>query len=250
MLTLDEVFPTQAAANRYVKALDSLWYHGLVEANECIKSAKAILGEPIEFLLNPGAGPTLGWIANILLERAALKIINALTDESAGALTLRSLREQLLSTCRPTIGPALQTALAEATSNASLGDLERRAKRHRHTWLAHLARANFEKAEAWTQSRITLRELEHMLERARVLMDALSPHVGRGYDLRRLSSNDSAAAIVEAVMRTSTLLNMPEHQGSFVFEAFAREFTPSQRQVYTDWRVRLQLPEVSLPPEQ
>lgn len=248
MLTLDEIFPTEAAANRYVRALDSLWYHGLVEANECIKSAKVILCEPIEFLLDPGAGPTLGWIANVLLERAALRLINALTDDSGGSLTLRSLQDQLHSTCRPTVRPALQAMVAEATSNAALGDLEQRAKRHRHTWLAHLARASFEKPEVWTRSRVTLHELEQMLEKACAFMDALSPHAGRGYDLRRRSSTDNAAAIVEALMRTSTLLNMPERQGHQVFEAFARDFTQSQQRAFADWRARLQLPEVSLPP--
>ncbi len=199
-------------------------------------------------LLSNGPGPTLRWIANVLLERAALRIINVLTEGDPKKLNLESMRAFLKTKCHPDLRAQLTAAVDPVFVECELGTVRKRAERHRHNLLAHHNAAHFTRAEVRKQSLISLRELEELLDKAKRMLDALTVHTGLGYDVHRLSEDDSMTFIVDALLRTSDWLNMPEEQGMMVFNAFAAEFTPEQRQIYKTWRERFGLPPVQLPP--
>jgi hypothetical protein len=249
MPQLSEVFPTSEAAMKYEREIDALWYQGLVEAQECIKAAKAIIEAPVDWLLDPGPGPMLEWIADVLLERAALRIINALTEgEDEKTLNLRALRKHLLSRCRPELRDELAARVDRVFTACNMGDMKHRAERHRHGLLAHLGRTNFTEPVAFREALLSKRELEDLLEKAKTMLDALSVHAARSYDLHRRSSEDSMAFIVKTLMRTSMLLNMPEQQSPLLFNAFAEGFTREQRGTFALWREQCGLPPVEIPP--
>jgi hypothetical protein len=247
---LEEVFADPDDAVEYKQKLDVLWRHGLVEAHESIRAAKAIYAAPVGWLLETGPGPTLQWLANLLLERAGLRIINALTDCDPRTVNLTVLRDFLLTRCRPELRAGLTASVGQVFTECDLGQVRSKVERHRHTLLAHHEANHWTRPEVRAQAMLTLRELDELYDRARRMLNALSVHARLGYDLHRLSDEDSMEFIVKTLLRTSHWLNLPEEQGIVAFKAFAEHWKPEERAVFREWRERFNLPAVEFPTEE
>lgn len=247
----DQIFVDKTTASAYAHEVELLWYHGLVEAHEAIKAAKAVLESPVHWLLNTGPGPTLEWIARVFLERAALRIINALTEgEDEQTLNLSAMRKKLLAGCRPELVAELTAEIDGVFAECDLGEMRSRAIRHRHNLLAHMNRKHFTDPQMLRGSLLSMHELEEMLARAKRMLNVLAVQTTYGFDLHRFSEEDSMRFVVETLLRTSTWLNLPEREDPLVFKVMTQDFTPEQRRIFIEWRAKLGLPPVELPSEQ
>lgn len=242
-LTPDEVFDNPKLRETYEGELNALW-GDIVSASECVKDLQAILEVP-GWLWNPGPIDLLDRLARTLWERAALRVTNALTDESSkNALTFRRLRRTLEKTCRASLRAQVKAELAAGFLKYAADDLDARAERVRHRLLAHFDSRLVADPAFRAATRLPMDDLVDLLFRSKELIQVLSLGTVRGFDTIPISRGHGMRDVLLRLLRENAWLTMPEGRlqdgmGPLVLRAFSKEWTERQRDQYNEWRERI-----------
>lgn len=238
--TMDVVFPTEQAQKRYQTDLDLHWRNEIVEANANFKVAVAVRKAPLDFLLGTDSSRwLLSRLGENALRLAALDTINALTDTSKGTSTLEFLRKRALKLCRPSVRPALGAHLKAEFESCKIPALLQRAKELRGNVLAHSNAAVLRDPRGFQGLRVSREELGQMLEAAKALVTVLSFDMGRSSEFLPGDDDYNMPRLIHDVIeRHSFVLRMPEKVHPLAFRAHWDAWSPTQRVIFNDWRVR------------
>lgn len=242
-MTIDEAITDPEKRERYLASHDRLYLDLIVEAHECLRHARAILGAPL-WLLSPGPALILYRIAVALLREAALITINALLDNRKDALTFAGLRRELLSVCDDSIRPAMREQLKRGFEENSIADPEKRAIKLRHRLLAHYNWEDALRPERRREIGITVRQLAELLEKAKGLLHVLKPGVSMSFDVERIGREQDMAYVMELVVRDSKWLAMPEKVGEAGLRSVAENWSETQKRIFNQWRGKIGRPEI------
>jgi hypothetical protein len=235
------VFPSEQAQELYRTDLDLHWRNEIVEANANFKLAASVREVPLHLLLCTHSSiHLLGRIGENALRLAALDTINALTDTSKGTLTLEFLRKRAVSLSRPAVRHALKAYLDAEFQARKATELQQRAKQLRNNVLAHSNAEVGRNPRDSDSIRVSRQEIGQMLEAAKELVTVLSFDHGRSFDF--LPGDDDyrmSHLIQEVIERHSFVLRMPEDGHPQVFLATWNAWSPAERVIFNEWRVRL-----------
>jgi len=240
VLTTQSVFPSDEARKLYQLDLDLHWRAEIVEANANFKVAVAVREAPLEFLLGMDSSR---WLLTRLGENAlrvaTLGVINALTDRTKGSLTLEFVRQRALELCEPTQRAPLEHYLASEFAARSFPDLERRALRIRHKFLAHTDAEHLRHLGRFADARVNREEVGDLLEAAKELVSVLSFEVGRSFDFHPGDEDYGMKELItDVVAKNSHVLVMPEQGHQHVFRHLWDRWAEQERNTFNDWRIR------------
>ncbi len=236
----------------YERRVDLLW-HDLVRANSSLYVVNKVADFPTWFAPTPDDQIFLQLVVRNFLDQVVLVSANAFTDKNPRSVSFPTLKDWMLGHSRQGIRDELSAYLAHVEPGDDTIALLDKAKTVRHKIIAHLDWDLPLDAQRMAEMKLSLPELQRLLDHAESMFSAL--YVGPGRSMlpppyseavehpSGMDPRSDVERLLDVLAADSAFLRAPDEQKE-VWPYHAKSLTHAQREEFNYWRRRVGLAEV------